>query len=136
MGRSPPPKSRSSSGLTHASRLALARSRTMIASGFSSRNFRFLSRKTASLLDASTQRWKPPRPFTATTRPAFSSSRVFSTGSVQGISLPCSSRRLKAGPQTGQAFGSAWNLRSRGSSYSRLHLSHKGKACMEVLVRS
>lgn len=136
MGRSGPARSLSSSGDTRASMRACSRSLTMTARGFSSRYLRSLSLMRASLLEASAQRWKPPRPLTATTYPALRSSVVFSMGSGQPMGAPFLSHRLRTGPHSGQALGSAWNRRSRGSEYSSRHFSHRGKECMEVFFRS
>ena len=41
-----------------------------------------------------------------------------------------------AGPQTGQAIGSAWKRRSPGSSYSRRQSAHSGKPAIVVFGRS
>ena len=90
--------------------------RTITASGFSSRRLRARRRTTACSEVASQARWKPPMPFTATIRPdrraaAACGDRI--GDSQRSSAVRCEPHAVSTGPHCGQAFGCAWNRRSR-----------------------
>ncbi len=75
------------------------------AKGFSSRSLEARSRATARTLRASQTRWKPPRPFTATTLPARIFSRAAAITSSTLRRVPSSPRRAIARPAHGAGVG-------------------------------
>ena len=111
-------------------------SRNITANGFSSRRFRCRSARTASSFVASTASWKPPSPRIAAIDPARIARVTAPIGSSVSTGAPSPSRTDSRGPQAGQAFGSAWKRRSRGSPYSFRHAAHIGKAAIDVRSRS
>ena len=108
------------------------------AKGLWGRRLRSRSRATASAFVASHANWNPPSPLTAKISPA--NRRTFASLSaswlVAAIISPSADSSQRCGPQTGQAFGWAWNRRSVGSSYSARQLLQSGKTRMVVLGRS
>ncbi len=135
IGRAADSSSACSGATACTQRAAEARLATITANGFSSRCLRSRRRATADALRASQARWKPPRPLMATMRPSRSSASVPAMASP-AIARPCASTKASAGPQAGQALGSAWKRRSSGSRYSRRHSAHCAKPAMLVCARS
>ena len=105
----------------------------MTAKGLLPRRFRSRSRATAASSVARQARWNPPTPLIARMSPLVSqrtdcripSSRRTGPGSNH-----------TSGPHTGQALGSAWNRRDRGSSYSAAQATQSGNRAMVVRTRS
>ena len=122
------------SSTSHSSRAA-ARSATISANGLSSRCLRARSADAAASLPASTARWYPPSPLTATTWPP-ASSRAASARGFPAISFCRVSSRRSRGPHAGQQTGWAWNLRSAGLRYSASHSAHMVNGAMVVSGRS
>ena len=119
---------------SHSSRAA-ATSATISANGLSSRCLRARSVDAAAWLPASTARWYPPSPLTATTCPS-ASSRAAATSGSPATSPPRAPSRRSRGPQAGQQTGWAWNLRFAGSRYSAAHSAHMVKGAIVVSGRS
>src|ERR1017187_7971764 len=67
--------------------------------------------------------------------PSFSSFRVWSMASARWASTRSRSHSSTQGPQSGQAFGWAWNRRSPGSWYSRSQAGHWRNSDMVVWGR-
>ena len=127
--------SRADASSTSHSRRAASRSAAMTANGLSSRCLRARKAAAAAPWLASTARWYPPSPFTASTPPSLSSAAALASGSPSSA-LPSGWRRLSRGPQAGQHTGWAWNRRSAGSWYSAAHRAHMAKAAIVVAARS
>ena len=108
----------------------------MTAKGLSPRCLAARNLATATSSDASAAKWKPPTPFTATMRPAASASAAAAITSGTSRVVPPASHQRSDGPQSGQQIGSAWNLRSVTSVYSRAHSGHMAKAAIVVRERS
>ncbi len=125
---------------TSHSRRAAARSATMIANGLSSRCLRPRSAAAACSAAASTARWYPPSPFSASTWPCRISSAAPASGPPPTVpsaaAAPSAPASHSAGPQAGQQVGWAWNLRSAGSWYSAAHGAHMAKPAIVVSGRS
>src|SRR6267378_3905863 len=68
--------------------------------------------------------------------PPDASARVATGMGSSATGWPLLSIAINRGPQTGHAIGSAWNRRSRGSSYSLRHASHISNAATVVRSRS
>ncbi len=136
MGLSGDRRSFSSSGFRWQCSLAQERSGSMTAKGLSGRCFLQRSASTAPESWALQARRKPPRPLMARIFPSFRSRIAEAIGSDAGIGFPSGSTSWSWGPQTGQALGWAWNLRSPGSSYSLRQSGHMRKGAMVVLGRS
>ena len=122
-----------------ASRRREARSREgyRTANGLSSRPFRSRSSRTARSERASTIRWKPPTPWTATIAPsrrAHPAAR--SAASCVADTAPAGVQSSRWGPHAGHAVGCAWKRRSRGSSNSDRHRSQSAKPFIVVRARS
>jgi hypothetical protein len=135
IGRSRDCRRASSAEPASTQRTADATFAAITANGFSSRSLRARRHATAAALRASHARWNPPRPLTATIRPAFRSASAAAIGSP-GSARPHPSTSASAGPHVGQAFGSAWKRRLAGSVYSRSQSGHCGNAAMLVCARS
>ena len=122
------------SSTSHSSRAA-ATSAAISANGLSSRCLRARSADAAAWLPASTARWYPPSPLTASTWPP-ASSRAASASGSPALSLRRGSSSRSRGPQAGQQTGWAWNLRFAGSWYSASHSAHMVNGAMVVSGRS
>ena len=109
----------------------------IIASGFSGRNLRSLSRKIALSFFASHIKWNPPSPFAAMIAPSFSlqAANFIASLSVAKI-LPFLSFKKSFGPQISHAIGSAWKRLFCGFLYSFSHSLHNLKAPIDVFLRS
>lgn len=136
IGRRGEASSSRSAGDTSHSASAAAASRTMTASGFSSRCLRRRSFATAPSSRPSQTRWYPPSPFMAPIRPARTSRANAFSGSHPSTWLPAASSSASRGPHAGQAIGWAWNRRSDGSSYSARQAGHIANNAMVVRWRS
>ena len=129
--------SRSSNFETSHSHFTSSSEGNIIANGFSSRCFLCRSETTPSSFSASTIKWNPPIPLTATIFPARSAAAVSNTASsCDERIIPSASHNSRCGPHIGHAFGCAWNLRSTGFSYSFRQSGHMVKSLIVVLGRS
>ncbi len=135
MGRRGPARTRASSSPMWQSSRASSTVPAITAKGLSSRCLRDRRARAASSDAASTARWYPPSPFTATTIPRRRSAAVASTGSP-GTGSPERSTSRSEGPQAGQHTGWAWNRRSEGSRYSRAQSPHMANGALVVAGRS
>ena len=120
---------------TSQSSRAAATSATISANGLSSRCLRARSADAAASLPASTARWYPPSPLTASTCPP-ASSRAASASGSPALSPRRVSISRSRGPHAGQQTGWAWNLRFAGSWYSASHAAHMVNGAMVVSGRS
>ena len=84
--------------------------RTITASGLASRRFRARSRSTAAGEVASTARWNPPKPRTATIAPPARRRAAAEMMSAAGprCSVPPGPSSQSVGPQAGQLLVSEW----------------------------
>ena len=88
---------------TSASAVAAARSATIMANGLRGRRLRARSAATAAALRASARSWNPPRPFSATIRPARSAAAASASArSSPARTAPSASHSASCGPQAGQ----------------------------------
>ena len=110
----------------------------MTAKGFSSRSLRARSRRTAASFRASTMRWKPPRPFTATMAP----SRIAAAAAMSAASpvVEADGRRRPtaraAARRPGRRSARRGNAGRAGSRIPREQASHIGKRRIDVRARS
>jgi hypothetical protein len=135
MGRSRDASRAAAAGGTSARAAASANVRTITASGLASRCLRSRRRRTAASSVASVARWKPPRPFTATIRPARSRAAA-SASAAAPVGAPGTPSSQRRGPQAGQLLVSEWWRRSPGVAYSARHAGHCANAAMLVRSRS